>query len=68
MELPALENAIRDLVREICLIQAAGDKEEAAALLSKGEVTPVVQQALDRLEDVPVDIRPVFTAAGEKVP
>ncbi len=68
VDFPALENAIRDLVREICLIQAAGDKEKAEALLAKGEVTPLVQQALDRLVNVPVDIRPVYTAAGEKMP
>jgi hypothetical protein len=68
VDLPALENAIRDLAGEICLIQAAGDKEKAAALLAKGEVTPLVQQALDRLANVPVDIRPVYTAAGEKMP
>ncbi len=66
VDLPALEEAIRDLVREICLIQAAGDKEKAAALLDQhGKITPRIQQTLDRLESVPVDIRPVYTAAGE---
>jgi hypothetical protein len=68
VDLLALENAIRDLVEEICLIQAAGDKEKSAALLAKGELTPPVRQALDRLANVPVDIRPVYTAAGEEMP
>jgi hypothetical protein len=67
-DLKNLENAIRDLVQEICMIQAAGDKERAGALLAeKGKLTPRIQQALDRLGSVPVDIRPVFTGAGEKM-
>ncbi len=69
VDLRALEVAIRDLVREICMIQAAGDKEKAAALLEeRGRITPMVQQALDRLGSVPVDIRPVYVAAGETMP
>lgn len=65
VDLPALEQAITELVREICLIQAAGDKEKGVKLLEMGVVTPDIQQALDRLSTVPVDIRPVYVGAGE---
>lgn len=69
VDLPALEQAIRDLVRDICLLQASGDREAAAALMSeKARVTPEIRQALDRLDSVSVDIRPVFPAAGETMP
>ena len=67
-DLPALEKAITDLVREICLIQAAGDKEKGEKLLEMGVVTPDIQKALDRLIGVPVDIRPVYVGAGETMP
>jgi hypothetical protein len=69
VKLEVLDKAIMDLVREICMIQAAGDKEKAAALLEeRGQITPRIQQALDRLVALPVDIRPTYTAAGEKLP
>jgi hypothetical protein len=65
-DLEVLEKSIADLVREICMIQAAGDKEKAGALLAeRGKLTPRIQQALDRLVTVPVDIRPVFALGGE---
>lgn len=63
-----MEKAIADLVREICLIQAAGDRPGAAALLEKGVLVPDVLQALGRLKQVPVDIRPVYVGAGEAMP
>ena len=68
VDLPALEQAITELVREICLIQAAGDKEKGVEILEMGVVTPDIQQALDRLSTVPVDIRPVYVGAGETMP
>jgi hypothetical protein len=69
VDLEAFEKSITDLVREICLIEASGDKEKAGALLAdKGRLTQRIQQALDRLVTVPVDIRPVYTGAGETMP
>jgi hypothetical protein len=68
-DLKVLEKSIEDLVREICLIQAAGDKQKAGALLAeRGTITPRIQQALDRLVTIPVDIRPVYVGAGEEMP
>jgi hypothetical protein len=68
VDLPALEKAITELVREICLIQAAGDKDKGVKLLEMGKVTPDIQQALDRLSSVPVDIRPFYVGAAETMP
>jgi hypothetical protein len=69
VDLEALEASIEGLVREMCLIQAAGDKERAGDLLDgMGLVTPPIEQALARLGSVPVDIRPVYTDAGETMP
>jgi hypothetical protein len=69
VDLEVLEKSVTELVREICLVQAAGDKEKAGTLLGeKGKVTPRIQQALDRLVTVPVDIRPVYVGAGETMP
>jgi hypothetical protein len=69
VDLGALETAIGELVRDICLLQASGDREAAAAFMeARAKVTPEIRQALDRLDSVPVDIRPVFTAAGETMP
>ena len=59
--------AIRDLAGKLLTIQAEGDYAGSKALLKKyGSVTEEVEQALDRLSDVPVDIRPIYTL-GEKL-
>jgi hypothetical protein len=69
VDLGQLAQAIRDLVREICLLQAAGDKAAAQRLLDeKGKLTLPIEQVLDRLTGVPVDIRPIYTTAGETQP
>jgi hypothetical protein len=47
-------------------LQATGDYEKARALIARqGTVRPEVQKVLDRLGNVPVDIRPVFVTAQE---
>ncbi|HEX6940795.1 MAG TPA: hypothetical protein VF158_15370 [Longimicrobiales bacterium] len=54
--------ANRDLATEILTLQAEGSYEKAAALLERyGTMRPETQAALERLADVPVDIRPVYT-------
>jgi hypothetical protein len=56
--------AVRNLTSEIMTIQAEGSYEKAKALLEKYEgVRPVMNKVLSRLQDVPVDIEPVFPAA-----
>lgn len=69
VDLVKLEEAITALVRDICMVQHAGDKAAADALLAEhGKVTPAIQHALDRLREIPVDIRPLYPLAGEILP
>lgn len=69
VDLVKLEEAITALVRDICMIQHAGDKAAADKLLGEhGQITPVLQRALDRLAKIPVDIRPLYPLAGEILP
>ena len=69
VDLDRLEAAISDLVRDICVIQHAGDKTAADAMLAKyGEISPAMKTALDGLAGIPVDIRPLYPVAGEILP
>ncbi len=60
-----VKEGVTGLTREIMTIQAEGDYAKAKALGDRlGVVRPPVQQALDKLIDVPVDIEPRFTSAA----
>jgi hypothetical protein len=59
--------AIRSLANELLMIEATGDYERSKGLLEKyGRSTPEIESAIARLSDIPVDIAPVFVAAGER--
>lgn len=59
--------AIRSLANELLMIEATGDYARGKALLEKyGRSTPEIQSVIARLSDIPVDIWPVFAAAGER--
>ena len=59
--------AIRSLANELLMIEATGDYARGKALLDKyGRSTPEIQSVIGRLSDIPVDIWPVFIAAGER--
>jgi len=59
--------AVRSLANELLLIEATGDLPRAERLLERyGKATPEIREVIARLVDIPVDINPVFTAAGEK--
>jgi hypothetical protein len=61
-----IKEGVTALTREIMTMQAAGDYAKAKALGEKlGIVRPAVQRALDRLNDVPVDIEPRFATAEQ---
>ena len=61
-----IRDAVTALARELMTVQATGDFAAAQRILeTRGVVTPVVRQALDRLGHVSIDIQPRFvTAAG----
>lgn len=59
-------DAVRDLATELLAIEATGDYARAQRLLAKyGVSTPEIASVTARLKDIPVDITPVFTGAGE---
>lgn len=59
--------AVKSLATELLMLQATGDRARAQRLLTKyGVSTPEIESVVSRLKDIPVDIRPVFPAAGEE--
>ena len=63
-----MRDGIRSLATELLTIQATGDYDRAKRLLDKyGVSTPEIESVTERLKDIPVDITPVFTAAGERM-
>lgn len=59
-----IKDAVRKLSRDIMTIQAEGSYEKAKAMLDKyGVIRPPMQRALASLENVPVDIEPIFPLA-----
>jgi hypothetical protein len=63
-----IKAAVIELTRELMTLEAEGNYAKAKDLCTRlGVVSPEVQQALDRLKDVPVDIEPRFTAAADLV-
>jgi len=61
------QEAVRSLANELLMIEATGDYARAQRLLEKyGKATPEMASVNARLTDIPVDIAPVFAAAGER--
>jgi hypothetical protein len=57
---------VRTLATELLTLQATGDYARAQRLLAKyGVSTPEIEAVTKKLADIPVDITPVFPAAGE---
>ena len=55
------EAGTRDLVREICVLQAKGDYEGTLEFFQTyGELGEELEDDLRRLEAIPVDIRPIY--------
>ena len=62
IDVQVFEKAIADLVAEICLIQAAGDYAASVKFIDQyGGMVPALSNALEKLEDIPVDVEPVFS-------
>jgi hypothetical protein len=64
---PRFREAVRSLSNELLMIEATGDFARAQKLLSAyGKLTPEMERINVRLKGIPVDIAPVYVAAGEK--
>jgi hypothetical protein len=62
-----MREAVRSLAAELLMIEATGDYDRARRLLEQyGKSTAEIEGVIARLRDIPVDIRPVFAAAGER--
>ncbi|MGH9364894.1 MAG: dipeptidyl-peptidase 3 family protein, partial [Thermoanaerobaculia bacterium] len=67
VETGKFRDAVRSLANELLMIEATGDLARAQRLLDRyGKATPEIHRVMAKLADIPVDINPVFTAAGEK--
>ncbi|MCA9688936.1 MAG: hypothetical protein KC636_04960, partial [Myxococcales bacterium] len=61
-----LQRTLGVLVRELCVLQASGDKAAVDRFLERyGVMTPPIEDALAKLDGIPVDIRPIYPLAGE---
>jgi hypothetical protein len=66
-DLAKSREAVRSLANELLMIEATGDYARGKALLEKyGRSSPEIDAAIAKLSDIPVDITPVFIAAGER--
>ena len=61
--------AIKKLLNAYLMLEARGDYAGTKAFLDKyGVASPALLAAIDKLTDVPVDIRPLFPQADELAP
>jgi hypothetical protein len=64
-----IHEAVRDLDHELLTMEATGDYARAKQMLDQlGVLRPNMQKALNGLESIPVDIRPVFVTANQLAP
>jgi hypothetical protein len=56
-----IQDAVKQLSHDILMIEALGDYNKAKEMIAKYcVVSPQLKQALDKLVNVPVDIRPIY--------
>merc|ERR1712066_583543 len=60
-----LETSLNKLVTDLIVLQHKGEKEAAIEMVEKyGALGPKLKEVKDALENIPVDIRPVFKSAN----
>lgn len=61
-----VKGAVRDLTHLLLTIEAQGNYAAARSFLDRlGVLRPSMTAALEKLKDIPVDIRPIFVTADE---
>lgn len=69
LDLEKFKQGVRDLDHHLLTVEAQGDYAGAKKLQDEmGVVRPALQKSLDRLQDIPTDIEPVFVTADELAP
>ena len=67
VDVAKFRDAVQSLATELLTIEATGDFNRANTLLMNyGKSTPEMEKVIGGLKDIPVDITPVYPAAGEK--
>ncbi len=67
VDIAKMRTAVESLSNELLMIEATGDFDRATRLVEKYGVTnDEINRVTEGLKDIPTDIAPVFTAAGEK--
>lgn len=67
VDLDVFEQETSNLVHDICVLQAHGDYEGTAEFFERyAEMKPELAADLERLEGIPVDIRPIYAADEER--
>lgn len=67
VDVEKFRSAVQSLATELLTIEATGDFNRANTLLTNyGKSTPEMERVIGGLKDIPVDITPVYPAAGEK--
>ena len=62
-----LESSMSNLVKLICVLEHQGDKDAVDKTFKDfGQLDKETKQSLERLKDIPVDIRPCYPLAGEE--
>jgi hypothetical protein len=61
-----VKEAVKQLSNELLEIQALGDYERAGQFISKYKhISPELEQALEKVKNVPTDIRPIYAVEKE---
>ena len=69
LDLKKFRQGVRDLDHDLLTLEAQGDYAGAKKLQDQlGVVRPALQKSLDRLQDIPTDIEPIFVTADELAP
>jgi len=64
-----IRGAVRDLDHDLLTTEASGDYARAKQMLDQyGVLRPNLQKALNGLQSIPIDIRPVFVTANQLAP
>lgn len=67
VDTPKMRDAVKSLAEELLIIEAIGDYDRGKKLIDNyGKSNAEIEGVIAKLTDIPVDIAPVFVAAGEK--
>jgi len=69
VDMTKIKQAVADLDHDLLTLEAEGNYAGAKKMLDElGVIRPAVKTALDRLQDIPTDIEPIFVTADQLAP